>query len=250
MSEQLLDKARPEIEELARSCPAYLEPAIQDIWDGSGEGWVGDWAYEAVATANTKHEVALHGATHVPWDSPCMNVDLARRELGLLSRVDAPIARDLRTYVFPRNAVAHTSVLAEFGIEGYRDSRSFGSRAMSLLSELNLLARPDCETPMDLQLIRIPAGYFINWRHGPRRIIPIWLSALRARLMLERATECNGIVHYWTHPENIASAPDTLSVLREILMHAAKLRDAGTLEVLTQEQYCSDIGSDQKSGMV
>jgi hypothetical protein len=112
---------------------------------------------------------------------------------------------------------------------------------MSLLSELDLLARPDTEVAEDHPPIRIPAGYFINWRSGARRLVPVGLSSLRARLLLERAASCNGIVHYWTHPENIASAPDTLKVLRRIIRHAAEMRDAGRCDILTQAEYCGAL---------
>ena len=47
-----------------------------------------------------------------------------------------------------------------------------------------------------------------------------------------------GIVHYWLHPENVATAPSTLGVLRSIVGIAARSRDAGYCEVLTQADYC------------
>jgi peptidoglycan/xylan/chitin deacetylase (PgdA/CDA1 family) len=238
MSERMLRKARPELEELAQSCPDYLTPAIDDIWSGSGEGWIGDWAYEAVATATPKHEIGLHGATHVPWDSPCVNEAVARRELGLLSQLGAPVAA-AKTYVFPRNGIAHTGVLADFGIVGYRNGRRFGNRAISLLSEFDLWARPDEDTAVEPQPMKIPAGYFINWISGVRRLVPIGVSARRARLLLERADRCDGVVHYWTHPENIASSPKTIDLFRTILELVARMRDEGSCEVLTQVQYCT-----------
>jgi plasmid stabilization system protein ParE len=56
--------------------------------------------------------------------------------------------------------------------------------------------------------------------------------------MLNRAEKTGRIVHYWLHPENVASAPATLSSLRDIVETAARMRDAGRCEILTQRSYC------------
>ena len=75
---------RPALADLARDLPGYLEPALEDMANGTREGWTGDWAVEAVDGARQHHEIGLHGATHMPWTWPGMTPDLARRELGLL----------------------------------------------------------------------------------------------------------------------------------------------------------------------
>jgi hypothetical protein len=48
----------------------------------------------------------------------------------------------------------------------------------------------------------------------------------------------DGVVHYWLHPENIASAPATLGLLRMLLREVADAREAGRCEVMTQLDYC------------
>jgi hypothetical protein len=85
---------------------------------------------------------------------------------------------------------------------------------------------------------QVPSGYFINLAAGPRRIVPQAVSRDRARRMLRRAARTNNVVHYWTHPENIAAAPETLTLLRGIVEDVSRLRDAGRCTVLTQEAYC------------
>jgi len=235
-----LDRLRPSLEALANDAPGYLEHALRDSRDGSREGWTGDWAMEAVDAARPDHEIALHGATHIPWDWPGLTEAAARRELGMLFEAGAPILSRVTTYIYPRNAIAHPQVLEEFGIAGLRHARSHGNRLASLASEFDLFSRPEAELPDDSP-VRIPAGYFVNWLSGPRRFVPVGISRLRARRMLRRAAQTGGVVHYWTHPENIASAPATLDLLRGILEDVARMRDAGQCEVLTQDQYCRRI---------
>ncbi len=231
---------RPALADLARELPGYLEPALEDMASGTGEGWTGDWAVEAVDAARQAHEIGLHGATHMPWTWPGMTRELARRELGLLFDAKAPILSRTTTYIFPRNAGDHHDLLDDFGIAGLRATRAFPGRLASLASEFNIFERPE-GVPPAAKPLSIPAGWFVNWMSGGRRLVPPALSRLRARRLLERAARTGEVVHYWTHPENIASAPATLGVLRGILAEVARLRDAGRCEVLTQDGWCRRV---------
>ena len=203
----------------------YLVGAVEGIAAGA-EGWTGDWALDAVAP---RHEIGLHGVTHVPWTS--MTAAQARREMALV-----PLHPGI-TFAFPRNRVAHPHILEEFDILGYRAAPRPRSRLRSLAAEFDLGAQPDADEPMRTPQT-IPAGHFVNWPSGPRRLVPLGLTRARARLMLERAADAFGVVHYWSHPENVATAPQTLAVLRAILQEVARLRDRGRLVVMTQSQYC------------
>lgn len=232
-----LRSLRPALEDLAQDVPGYLQHVLRDSAEGSRQGWTGDWAVEAVATARAPHEIGLHGATHIPWTWPGLTEGVARRELGLLFDVRAPILSRTTTYIFPRNADAHAHVLDEFGVAGLRQARVHPSRLASLASEFDLLARPEPDPP-PARPLRIPAGYFVNWLSGFRKMVPHAVSRARARLLMERAARTGEVVHYWTHPENLASAPATLTLLRGILEDVARMRDAGRCEVLTQDQYC------------
>ncbi|WP_232667182.1 hypothetical protein [Pseudonocardia sp. TRM90224] len=227
----------PALHDINREVPGYLGDALDDCVRTGAQGWTGDWAMAMVDAARTEHEIALHGATHIPWDWPGLTADAARRELGMLYAANVPLVSRASTYIYPRNAVAHTDVLDEFGLAGARAARLRSSRLASLAAEFNLNTAPDPD-PAPARPLVIPAGHFVNWRSGARRIVPPAVSALRAARMLRRAAGTGEVVHYWTHPENIASAPGTLDVLRGILAEVARLRDEGRCDVQTQEQYC------------
>ncbi|OLT14206.1 hypothetical protein BJF78_19580 [Pseudonocardia sp. CNS-139] len=118
-----------------------------------------------------------------------------------------------------------------------RGARLRSSRLANLAAELDLWARPDTD-PLLRAPLEVPAGYFLNWLSGARRVVPPALTRLRVRRLLERAERTGGVVHLWTHPENLATAPATLGLLRGVLADVAAQRDAGRCEVLTQEDYC------------
>jgi peptidoglycan/xylan/chitin deacetylase (PgdA/CDA1 family) len=230
---------RPELEQLTAEAPAYLGPALRDIDEAGGAGWHGGRLVEGVLAATAEHEVALHGITHVPWTT--VGRSFAEAEMRLLQRLPGAI-RNSRTFVYPRNAVAHVEVLAEQGFDGFRSARPQRSRAASLLSEFNLFERPEAEILRD-SIVEIPAGYFLNWRHGFRRIVPPALTLWRARRLLDAAAAAGKVVHYWLHPENIVIAPSTLELLGALVREVAKRREDGSCEIMTQVGYCRSIES-------
>lgn len=210
------------IRALSRHAPGYFDGALADM--ATGQGWFGEWAVEMLPE---RHEVALHGATHLPWGA--IDERTARLELELLAAM--PKVAGAETYVFPRNQVNHVHLLRTIGIASWREARH-RSRLGSLLTEFNPYPAPDAVGGA------IPAGHFVNWRRGARRFVPPALSQFRARTMLARAAHRGEIVHYWTHPENIASAPATLDVLERILAEVAEFRSRGLVATMTQREYC------------
>lgn len=209
----------------------YTAPAFHDLLHGSGEGWTGEWA---LGTIGPGHEIASHGVTHTPWTK--MSAEQARYELSLI-----PMARG-RTFIHPRNAVAHLDLLEQAGFVGYRLAPPPRSRAASLAREFNPFA-PAEPPPQPARLQPIPGGHFINWLSGARRLVPPWLTRRRARHALEQAARTGGVAHFWTHPENIASAPATLRNLEAVVEEAAAMRRAGRIEILTQIDYCRALAS-------
>jgi peptidoglycan/xylan/chitin deacetylase (PgdA/CDA1 family) len=224
---------RPRLEAWSGSAQAYLAPALSDV-DRGAAGWHGHDLLASVVDSRVGHEVALHGVTHVPWTS--MSEADAEAEMALFHDLQGPI-RESKTFVYPRNLVAHVGVLARHGFIGFRAARPHRSRVLSLLSEFDLFEAPQ-EPVLSPELVHIPAGFFLNWRSGLRRLVPPAITSMRAKRLLRAAAGSGGIVHYWLHPENVASAPSTIELLRALAREVARSRDAGDCEVMTQLGYC------------
>lgn len=226
-------RVRAAIEGLRPLAPDFLGPALRDVDASGGEGWHGEHLVDLVGQAQENHEIALHGVTHVPWTE--LDEAAARAELAILQQLEGPI-RDSRTFVYPRNLVAHPDLLATAGFMGFRTARRH-SRLASLMSEFNLFEAPELPQPPN-GIVHIASGFFLNWRNGARRLVPPAVTRLRAAKLLSAAEASRGVVHYWLHPENIASAPSTLELLQMLLREVAIARDAGRCEVMTQLDYC------------
>ena len=232
-------RLRPAIEQLAARAADYLQPALDDMDHGSREGWHGDWAVELAGATRTQHEIAMHGVTHFPWDR--MDEAFVADEMAIYAELEGPVGRS-RTMVFPRNKVAHADRLPSIGIEAYRLAPRRRSRLESLATEFNLLERAERDpVRRDAGSIPIPAGYFVNWQSGLRRLVPQAVSELRFGHILDDAWRSGGVAHFWLHPENIASAPATLDLLRRMIRRVARARDAGRCTVQTQIDYCRQM---------
>ena len=161
----------------------------------------------------------------------------SHREMEILYEANAPICSWASTFVYPRNLVAHRDVLREFGFTGYRTRRTYKFKYGDFLDEMNIFVRPDQDSNLESP-IAIPSGFYLNWLSGRRKLIPRAITLTRAQRLLDAAVHSGGVVHYYTHPENIATAPATLGLLRNVLEKAARMRAAGKVEILTQKDYC------------
>lgn len=219
--------ASKETTDLVRDCAdelPYLARAAKGL-AAAEQGWIGDWALEMAGEGG--HEIAFHGATHVPWTD--LSREQARREMELAR----PEHR--QTMVFPRNQIAHLDVLAEFGCLAFRGSRNYSTRAASLLSEFDLrIPSQQLPKPTESQPVELPSGVFVNWRSGLRRLVPPEVTRRRARNLLQHAARSGGVAHFWLHPENVATAPATLVNLQAIVEEIVRFRDAGLIRVETQ----------------
>ncbi len=228
------NRSKGELRNLGQGEAAALLPFTTAAWDdlanGTAQGWSAPWLTDLIAT---DHEIASHGASHTPFGD--LSDDALELELELIGK------NKYRTIIFPRNDVAHTERLAELGMIGYRAKRS-GTKFSRIADEFNLFERSERPT-ISAPVAAIPAGYFINWRAGVRRFIPPAVSRARARRLIDHAIATDGVVHYWTHPENIVTAPATMANFLSVCDEAVRGRDLG-LRIVTQEQYCTDWTAD------
>jgi peptidoglycan/xylan/chitin deacetylase (PgdA/CDA1 family) len=212
---------------------------------GKVDGWFQPRALDSVQR-HAQHEIACHGFCHRSLADGALSPDQARDELDAAELVAQHKGLTLRTFVYPRNKVGNLEVLAEKGYLGYRAERPHppGRRARlrALAEELNLWPRPEeAIAPGPGQVTCIPAGFFFNWRFGPRRAVPGRVTVRRWKTLLERTAANGGVAHLWLHPHNLITAPDTRETLEPVLAHAAALRATRGLKIVTQETYCRQI---------
>lgn len=214
-------------------------------WDERRAGRTGGWfqpeALEIVR-ADPRHEIACHSFCHRDLADGAISEAGAEAELAAAAAVAALKGVDLRTFVYPRNSIGHLAALRRAGYVGYRTARGSRGRILAIASEFNLRPAPEeAVSPRADGLIAIPAGYFLNWRFGPRRYVPQAVTVRRWTNLLDSAAASGGVAHLWFHPHNLITGPSTRDALEQILAYAARLREEGRLQIVTQERYCEDL---------
>ena len=219
--------------------------------DGAAEGWFLPDALAMTRDAGL-HEIASHGFAHLPVGAGVGRAE-ASREFGRARALAAERAEPPpRTYVYPRNLVAHRGALAAAGFVGHRASRTptrgDGGRVGVALKEWNVVQRADPHAPADGGApLPVPAGHFLNWRVGLRERVPMAVTTRRWRSMLEDAARRGRVAHLWLHPHNVIDSPRTLESLAAICRIAADLREKGRIEILTQADYCDRLAQIRSS---
>jgi peptidoglycan/xylan/chitin deacetylase (PgdA/CDA1 family) len=212
---------------------------------GKLAGWFAPHALDAVR-AHPQHEIACHGFCHRPLGDDALSAEEARAELAAAQEIATLKGLSLQTFVYPRNVVGHVQALSETHYIGYRAQRPRPpgrlGRIGSLAEELYLWPEPEVQVRQPKgEIVRIPAGFFFNWRFGARRFIPPTVTVRRWKTLLDRAARNGGVAHLWLHPHNLLTGPETRETLEAVLAYAARLAAGGHIELLTQQAYCRRV---------
>jgi len=210
---------------------------------GNTDGWFYPSLIEDIQRFGI-HEISSHSYTHLPFHNESVTREIISGEFQLMKNFLSTKSVQLETFIYPRNQVAHTDLLCEFGIKGYRDSSpnqsAYGSKFKSLLDEINIYRSSESHS-MSESPIRIPAGYFLNWRSGPRLLVPPRITIRRFNHLLDHAEKTNGVVHMWLHPHNLITGKEQVKLFEQVLKSVSHRQQNDQLKVLTMAEYCRSI---------
>lgn len=206
----------------------WLKHARQALAQGSNDGWFLE-ELPNMLDRSGRHELASHGYSHLPFTIQGFTREHALEELTLMRDLVDRRSWSISSMVFPRNGIAHTSLLPEFGIDRYRNSPendSFIARVRSLLSEYNV-----CASAEGLPIVaeRVAGGRFLNWRRGARRMVPAQLTLSRWQQILEKASAGGRCAHMWFHPHNLITGYKQWDLVERVLGAAGKYVQDGRL---------------------
>ncbi len=222
----------------------WLHRLMSDLENGTEAGWFLPQSLRMVLDSDARHEVASHGFTHLPWNT----AEESSAELEIAGILDWMNVNGLKidTFIFPRNRVSWNVDLSRLGIKGYRDrpaKRGFlggDSRLFNLIYEFYPFVPSqrliNCAQP---GMVAIPGDFFLNWRHGLRRYVPVDLTVYRFRHALAHAARETGIVHLWLHPHNLFTGSDQKALFERCMRALSEEVDAGAIVVKTQAEFVS-----------
>lgn len=195
---------------------------------------------DTVCSAHAKHEIGTHTFSHVYTDDPAITREVWRRELNTAAQIHRAHGLPMRSIVYPRNLVAYTDTLADYGVVAYRgiEQNWYGNRrgAFHLLDRALGLPPPTYD-PTGLKvaekLVNLPASQFLMAYDGVRGSIPTASRVRQAKWGLDSAVRRNHLYHLWFHPFNLGTSERMFEALEHILRDVARRRDAGQLRVMT-----------------
>lgn len=213
----------------------WIKPILKKI--ETEEGWFFPDILELFDNA-IKHEIASHGYTHIPFTF--MKRNEAELELKMISEWSSRMKIDCKTFIFPRNLMAHNDLLINYGINLFRDypkdfkNKIFPSSINNFVEELNILKSSEIFIEGDN---RLPGGVFINWQNGKRKLIPMKISLKKYKNIINHAIKNNQVAHFWIHPHNFISSPQTKFLFEGLCRDIANQRDMGLININRQVDF-------------
>ena len=205
------------------------------------EGWFLSSAYEKISNSGA-HEIASHGFSHLPLVESLIRKEDFFKEMESIRKVGELKGHSPKSFIYPRNQVGFVEELFESGFSGYRGSSEIKtkSRTMNrlgnLLGEFNIFSYSEDHPEAD-KIVKIPAGYFLNWRHGLRQKVPFEVTCKKWAHLIADAIKQEKVVHLWTHSHNFIDGDNMYYLLDRILKLVRVAVRRGELVNLTQLEY-------------
>lgn len=217
-------------------------------------GFQDGWFYPELVNqikARGNHEIASHSFTHLPLHNGGVAEKSFLTELKFVNQWKAQNSLELSTFIYPRNQIKFEEQLSNFDFLGYRQcdiqNSAYASRFQILQDECNIGRKSDKHS-VSTRPIAIPPGTFLNWRHGPRRIIPKWVTLKRWSNVLDHAVFSGGVAHLWLHPHNLITARGQVELFEDAISRVAKAQNSGLIKSVTQAEYCKEIAQQPSFG--
>ena len=205
---------------------------------------------ETIRRRTVRHELGSHSYNHCFFEE-IDDAELVRRDFEAMEAVASAQGFAARSFVFPKNQVAHLDELTAQGIRVYRGpDEHWYSAAPRIVQKLvrqldNVLPNASSTVRPRVRsdgLVNVPGSMVFRREHrGVRRHLPVSLLAMKAARGLRRAARKGEVLHLWFHPFNFGYRTDEhFSALERVLAEANELRSRQLLEVLTMGDYAAD----------
>lgn len=190
---------------------ALLDEDSAKNMPGDMKLWYAPDIIDKIRRAKVNHELGSHGGRHRYFD--VMTDAEAREDILFAQHIHRSQGIPLRSFVYPRNKVAKTGLLAEHGIKVYRGEdiawhQSIRNRQVHLgrlanLADKFLPIAPETVMPLrDKEMCNIPGSMLFLGRGGVRRFIHPSTMLSKLQKGVNAALHKNEVFHLWFHPSN------------------------------------------------
>ncbi|WP_323171705.1 polysaccharide deacetylase [Natrialba sp. PRR66] len=228
-------------------------PAARDGWfdrDPGGRAtthdhWFGMDLVNAVRDADVEHELGCHSFSHACFDPEVTDRAVAEAELAACLTAARDRGLSFDSFLFPRNDIGYTELLAEYGFSCYRGrspaqwyDRPWLYPIGKFASYTAGMTPPPLVTPEvdENGIVNVPGSLCLFSFEGLARSIvePVVGDPVvrKAALGIDAAAAGDGICHLWLHPNDLTT-PRRVARLRRILEIIDERRRESDLRVET-----------------
>ena len=227
----------------------WLKNFFESAEGNNFNGWFHPSLLDLVINSHTRHEIATHGFTHLPLSENIIDQNCFKHEMDRVQDIMTMKGLNARTIIFPRNLIGYLNLLNDYNIIGYRDrlfksGSIFLEKIKNIYHEINIFEKSQLFTlnssQSSVESIKIPSGYFLNYKANIRKYIPYYLSVLRWESIIKDAIKHSGVVHLWTHPHNFILGKSQYKLFEGILKMVKEAVDCDKMKVMSQEEFCTN----------
>lgn len=239
---------------------------IPSITEPRGLRYYAPELIEAIVNCPVHQELASHTFSHVVIGEEACTREVAQAEFDTCRDVAKRWGREVHSLVFPRNKVGHLDVLRETGHTCFRGPNSewflLGTaakpiknrllnrltynlvRVLRFVDESLVICPPLGKAKRVEGLWELPHSMFFPGCTGLSKFVPREAQVQRATKGMTKAARLGRIFSLYTHPHNfLPDVPEQLESFERICIEAARLRDAGKLEIKTMEEIANDLSA-------
>lgn len=208
---------------------------------GDKKLWYAPDVIEQIRAARVTHDLGSHGGRHRYFDD--MSEQQATEDLQFAAHIHKTNDLLLRSFVYPRNKVARTELLAGEGVvvfrgqdrawhQNIRNQHVVLGRVANLVDKMVPIA-PQAVEPESVGGIRdLPGSMLLLSRDGVRRLVHPRVMSAKLEKGLRAAVQSKNVFHLWFHPSNFWSDTDRQFLIFEgFIAKAAEHVASGDIEV-------------------
>lgn len=193
--------------------------------------------FDVVAGAKVVQDIGSHTFSHMRWGLPGFDRSSKLQEMTQACRSLSGYGIDPKSFVYPLNQVADLDVLSETGFAIARTAPRRPASRFGKMTEMLAGRSPGSRLARRADGLVTETGSLLYvW--GVRRDWPVRRHLIRqqVRRALRRIAGSDQQFHIWLHPFNLAETPHLLEDSLALLTKAARLRDAGKIEITSMQE--------------
>ncbi|OIO48503.1 MAG: hypothetical protein AUJ32_00405 [Parcubacteria group bacterium CG1_02_40_82] len=214
--------------------------------------WYGKDIVYKILNCKARQEIGCHTFSHVVVDDKDCEPECLDSELKVCRNLAWQQGVGLKSFVFPKNMVAHLDVLKKnkfLCFRGENDNwyKNFPAKLKKAIHVFdNYLMLPTRAVSPEKQegIWNLAGSYFYVHKDGWAKFLPISFRVAKSKSGIKKAVQQKKIFHLWFHPFNIASSPKKLLAgLEKIFSYVNLWREKGSLENLTMGETAEYLNS-------